>query len=108
MLVAGSLHFSVPGVYERAIPAFLGPPRPWIYASGAAELAAGALLTSTRTRRAGAWWTATILVLIFPANVKMAVDGRITDSGMLATPAAAWARLPLQVPLVWWAWRLTR
>ncbi len=106
--MAGSFHFAVPGAYERAVPGFLGPPRPWVYASGAAELVAGVLLTSPRTRRTGAWWAAAIFVLVFPANVKMALDGRITDSGLLSTPAAAWARLPFQVPLVWWAWRLTR
>lgn len=109
MLVAGTAHFVVPGAYERLIPGFLGPPRPWVYGSGLAELAGGLLLSSARTRHAGAWWTAAVLVLVFPGNVKMALDGGIPDgSGPLASPAAAWARLPLQVPLVWWAWRLTR
>ena len=109
MLVAGAAHLVVPGPYERLIPRFLGPPRPWIYGTGLAQLAGGALLASPRTRRVGAWWTAAVLVLVFPGNIKMAVDGGIPDgSGPLADPVVAWARLPLQVPLVWWAWRLAR
>lgn len=109
MLVAGAAHFAVPRFYEPLIPGFLGPARPWIYGSGLAELVGAALLGSPRTRRAGAWWTAAVLVLVFPGNVKMALDGGSpSGSGPLATPAAAWLRLPLQAPLVWWAWRLTR
>ena len=108
MVVAGTAHFVVPGFYDRMIPRLLGPARPWIYASGAAEVVGGALLASARTRRAGAWWVAVLLVLVFPGNVKMALDGGVDGSGPLAGPTAAWLRLPLQVPLVWWAWRLTR
>ena len=109
MLVAGAAHFVVPSAYDRLIPRFLGPPRPWIYGSGLAQIVGGALLAARRTRRAGALWTAAVLVLIFPGNVKMALDGGIPGaSGPLTGPVAAWARLPLQVPLVWWAWRLGR
>jgi len=108
MLVAGVAHFAVPGSYEPLIPRFLGPARAWVYGSGLAELVGAALLNSPRTRRAGAWWTAAVFVLVFPGNVKMALDGGASGSGPLASPAAAWLRLPLQAPLVWWAWRLTR
>ena len=108
MVVAGTAHFVVPVFYDRMIPRLLGPPRPWVYASGVAEVAGGVLLASARTRRVGAWWVAALLVLVFPGNVKMALDGGVDGSGPLAGPTAAWFRLPLQVPLVWWAWRLTR
>lgn len=103
MLISGTAHLVAPGLYDRLIPRFLGPSRPWVYGSGVAELVGGALLAWRRTRRAGAWWTAAVLVLVFPGNVKMAVDVGVPDT---AGAAAAWARLPLQVPLVWWAWRL--
>ncbi len=54
----------------------------------------------------GGWWAAVLLVVIFPGNVKAALDG-----GMRGAPAPfdsaafAWVRLPLQVPLVTWALR---
>ena len=95
LLVGGAAHFVVPGAYDRIVPPVLGPPRPWVYASGVVEVASGALLLGRRARRLGGFASAAVLVAIFPANIQHAVDG----GGLL------WARLPLQVPLVWWALR---
>lgn len=101
LLVAGVAHFAVPSVYERIVPRPLGSPRAWVFASGAAELACAGLLASERTRRVGGWCAAALLVAVFPANVKMALDG-------LGPSAVVWARLPLQVPLVAWAVHVAR
>lgn len=98
LVVGGGAHFVLPAHYARLVPGGLGSPRAWVYGTGVVEVAAGALLANRRTRRAGGWLAATVLVVIFPANVKQALD-----SGGLW-----WARLPLQVPLVWWALRETR
>ena len=109
MMGAGVSHFAAPEAYERIIPRWLGNPRGVVLASGAAELAAGALLALPATRRAGAWATVLVLVAVFPANVQMALDGGIAGAGFpLGSPVAAWLRLPLQVPLVGWAWALAR
>jgi len=106
MAVAGTMHFLRPHFYDPLIPERLGPPRPWVYGSGVAELAAAALLVPDRTRRAGAWATAAVLVGVFPGNVKTALDGGLQSApGFFGTPAAAWLRLPLQIPLVRWALR---
>ena len=48
---------------------------------------------------------AALFVAVFPANVQMAVDWR---SRPAAEQAAAYARLPLQIPLVLWAWKVRR
>ena len=100
----GTLHLVVPGAFERLVPRFLGAARPWVLATGVAEIASGAALVPERTRRAGAWAAAATLVAVFPGNVQMAVD-----AGAPATPVAValWLRLPLQVPLVAWALRHT-
>ncbi|HUR23503.1 MAG TPA: DoxX family protein [Acidimicrobiales bacterium] len=96
LAVAGAAHFVVPRPYERIVPELLGDPAFWVRWSGVAELACAGLVAYPRTRRVGAWAAAGIFVVVFPANVKMALDGDV--------PAAlAWARLPLQVPLIWWA-----
>lgn len=98
MVAGGSAHFVTPSLYERIVPQALGSPRAWVYISGAAEVTAGLLLALPRTRRIGGALTAGVLVAVYPANVKMALDlGGIW-----------WARLPLQVPLAWWAWREAR
>ena len=105
MLVMGTLHFLVPQPFMRLVPAWLGRPRLWTYASGVAELASGALLLSPRTKRLGGMVAAATMVAVFPANVQMALDqGAPTGAFALG----AWLRLPLQVPLIAWAWRQTR
>src|SRR5947207_5436952 len=91
MAVAGAMHFLRPRFYDPLIPERLGSPRPWVYGSGAAELAAAALLVPDRSRRAGAWATAAVLVGVFPGNVKTALDGGLASApGLLGTRAAAW------------------
>lgn len=109
MAAAGSLHFVIPSAYQRIVPRALGPARALVLLSGAAEIGAGLLLASPRTRRVGGWATAALLVAVFPANVQMALDGGIPGEGFpLGSPVVAWARLPLQVPLVVWALRIAR
>ncbi len=106
---AGTLHLVHPEPFDELVPRPLGDPRLWTYVSGVAELTGAALLASPRRRRLGGWWTAALFVAVFPGNLKAALDG-----GMTAAPApldsatAAWARLPLQVPLVLWALRHAR
>lgn len=106
-LMAGSgiAHFVVPGFYERIVPRPMGHARFYVTASGVAELAGAALLAAPRTRRIGGWVCAALLVVVFPANVQMAIDGGARGGGLMGSPLVAWLRLPLQVPLVWWAAR---
>ncbi len=105
LVMMGTLHFVVPGAFERLVPRYLGPARLWVFLSGAAEVLFGAALLPERTRRAGAWGAAATLVAVFPGNLQMAIA-----AGAPTTPlnAAIWLRLPLQVPLVAWAFRHTR
>ncbi len=105
-LMAGSgiYHLAAPEFYERIVPRPLGHARFYVYASGVVEVLGAALLAAPRTRRAGGWVCAAILVAVFPANVQMALDGGASGAtGIVGSPVAAWSRLPLQVPLVWWA-----
>ena len=104
--IAGLSHFVVPGFYDAIVPhALPGPPRRWTLASGLAELVCAAMVASPRTRRAGAGMAAVVFVAVFPANVQMAVDWRHKP---VSPRALAYLRLPLQLPLVWWAWRVRR
>ncbi len=107
MLVGGSgmLHLLMPRPYQRIVPAPMGEWRAQVVAiSGVAEIACALLLLLPRTRRVGAYATALLLLAVFPANVQMALDGGYADAGFPANSAVlAWVRLPLQVPLVWWA-----
>ena len=105
-LLAGAAvtHFVRPEFYDPIVPHLLpGPVRTWTYVSGAAELAVAAAVAAPRTRRGGALAAALLLVAVFPANVQMAADAHTT-----AMRAVAYARLPLQVPLVLWALAVRR
>ncbi|WP_405393371.1 hypothetical protein OG596_35640 [Streptomyces sp. NBC_01102] len=106
MAGAGLLHFTVPREFDPMVPRVLsGAPRTWTYASGVVGCALAAGLVHPRTRRAAARATAGFLVGVFPANVQMAVDRRRCP----AVPrAAAFGRLPLQIPLVLWARKVAR
>ncbi|GAA3281954.1 hypothetical protein Dvina_09885 [Dactylosporangium vinaceum] len=104
--VAGVAHLARPRPFDSIVPRSLpGPARAYTYVSGACELALAAGLAHPRTRRGAALAAAGFFVAVFPANVQMAVDWRDATP---ARRAVAWGRLPLQVPLVWWALRAAR
>jgi uncharacterized membrane protein len=46
-----------------------------------------------------------LLVAVWPGNVTMAVAWQGSDKISAQMKAVAWARLPLQLPLIRWAWR---
>ncbi|WP_077797426.1 DoxX family protein [Streptomyces sp. JHA26] len=101
LATAGVAHFARPRPFDATVPRSLpGTPRAWTYASGVAELALAAGLAVPRTRKAAALATAAFFVGVFPANVKMAVDRRHRPA---LQKAAAYGRLPVQLPLVLWA-----
>lgn len=94
----GLLHLAAPGVYAVVIPEVLpGTRRQWAVWSGVAELGVAGLLALPRTRRLGGAASAALLVGVWPANVKMAVDWRDRPWPL---QAIAIARVPLQVPMI--------
>ncbi|MET9625333.1 MULTISPECIES: hypothetical protein [unclassified Streptomyces] len=101
LAAAGTAHFVAPRRFDATIPRALpGSPRAWTQASGVAELALAAGLAFPGTRRASARATALFFAAVFPANVKMAYDWRDRST---AARTVAYARLPLQIPLILWA-----
>lgn len=109
MATSGVLHFVAPGGYRRIVPRVLGHDRELVAASGAAELLCAAMMLLPRTRVAGGWLTALVLIAVFPANVQMALDGGVPGAGFpLGSPLVAWLRLPVQLPLILAARRVAR
>jgi uncharacterized membrane protein len=103
---AGIAHFTAPDGFDSIVPHLLpSSERFWTYVSGAAELALAAAVAHPVTRRRAAALSAIFFVLVFPANIQMAIDYR-SRGGRDFTLALL--RLPLQIPLVWWAWRVHR
>ena len=104
---AGVLHFVKPEPYESIMPPQLPYPRELIYISGVAEIAGGIGAQIPQTRRAAGIALIVLLIAIFPANVHMALPPE-TIKGLSVPRWLLWARLPLQVPMMWHAWRATR
>lgn len=105
MAGAGLLHFARPAPFVAIVPPALPRRRELVHLSGLGELVAAGLMAAPKTRRVGGRFTAALLAAVFPANVSMAMR----SGGRPAWyRAAAWARLPMQIPLVLWAWRADR
>ena len=104
LLTTGTWHFVSPRGFESIVPGFLGPPAFWVRLSGVGELACAGALLVPRTRRVAGWATAALFVVVFPANINMAVQAWHGDGSRVI----AFGRLPLQVPLVLWAIYIAR
>jgi uncharacterized membrane protein len=111
IMAVGVLHFVAPRPFDAIIPRALPAEarRPLTYASGAAEIACGALMAVPRTRRLGGRLTTVLLLAVWPANIDAALRGGYPGlAGFAGSAAAAWLRVPLQLPLIWWALRIAR
>ncbi len=106
-ILAGCLHFLHTASYLKIMPPFVPHPVAMVYVSGLAEIAGGLGLLAPSLRRAAAWGLIALLVAVMPANIYMAVD----HIQVSATPIPNWllyARLPLQLLLIWWLLVLIR
>ncbi len=104
-IAVGSLHFVLTRTYTRIVPSYLPAHRELVLISGAAEILGGIGVLLPATRRASAWGLVLLLIAVMPANVTMVAE----HSRFPTVPLwAAWLRLPLQLPLIYWAWLYTR
>lgn len=103
----GMMHFVIPASYVGIMPPWL----PWhgglVYLSGVLEIAGGVGLLIPRTRRAAGTGLILLLIAVWPANLQMVLAARAADRP-LWHEALLWLRLPLQLLLIWWAWRASR
>jgi len=114
LIVTGIGHFIFPQGLDAIVPGFLpGDPRFWTYLSGAVEIVIGiALLTPLSMKISGrplrllaAFAALALFIAVYPANIKMAIDW---SSRPMPDPLFAYARLPLQFGLFYWAWAIMK
>ena len=114
LIIAGIGHFIFPKGLDAIVPEILpGDPRIWTYLSGIAEIIIGiALLTPLNTKFAdtpvrllAAYAALALFIAVYPANIKMAIDW---SSRPMPDPLLAYARLPLQFGLFYWAWSVIK
>jgi uncharacterized membrane protein len=105
LLLAGANHFRIPAFYVSIMPDYLPLPLALVYLSGVAEMAIGAMLCSHAWYRIAAWGAIALFIAVFPANLQMALH---PERYPQFSELALWLRLPLQLPLIAWAWYLAR
>jgi uncharacterized membrane protein len=106
LIGVGVLHFLAPKPFDSIVPAELpGSQRFYTYASGAAEVATGALVLAPRTRRFGALAAVALFIAVLPANINMC---RLWWDKPLHMKAGALARVPMQIPMILSALKVRR
>lgn len=112
LLLTGTGHFIVPGPVDQLVPGFLpGEPRMWTYLSGITEIVIAFLLLAPLNKKVmgkslrlwGAYFAFALFLAVWPANINMAIEW---SSGQMPEPLLAYARVPLQLGLFYWAWAL--
>lgn len=98
--LAGIMHFVAPKGFEKIVPPYISKRRLMVYLSGIAEIILGTALFFDPTRSYAALGIILLLIAVFPANLYMAQRWRAKK---LPYTWAAYARLPLQLVLIWWA-----
>ena len=115
-LGAGANHFRSPPIYLGMMPPWLPWPEAMNVVSGAAEILGGVGLiwpaawtwpwtdaaAGGRLRRWAGWGLLALLGAIFPANLQVAMQGKMP--GFDLSPTVLWARLPFQAVFMAWVW----
>ena len=100
--VSGVLHLVSPSGFLWLMPPELGETTnlALVYVSGVVELAC--VLGLLKRWSWAPVLTVLTLLAVWPANIWYAFDQLGSDSTVLTV--IAWVRIPLQLPLLWWAW----
>ena len=97
--VSGVVHLIRPVIFTGIVPPFLPFSAALVYASGVAELICAFGLW--RRKRWAGYAAAVLLLVLWPANLQDAIT---TQQGhAVTTKVLTWFRLPLQIPLIWFA-----
>jgi len=107
MVVAGTLHFVATDAYVAIMPDYLPLHRELVYLSGVFELVFGLGLLFRGTRELSGILLILLFIAVLPANINLAIQN-IQPAGYHIPAVLLWARLPLQLVLIYWAWRVSR
>jgi len=103
-IAAGINHFISPEAYRAIMPPYLPAPIMLIYISGLAEIGLGVLSLFSPAQKIANVFIILMLVAFFPAHIYMIQRAPFVLGTIEITPLIAWARIPLQFLLIYWAW----
>jgi uncharacterized membrane protein len=101
---AGINHFRMPKFYLKMMPNYLPMHKQLVDWSGIAEIILGISLLFEQTRAYSAWGIILLLLAVFPANVFMLTSGKFSR----IPKWFLYARFPLQILLIYWAYVFTK
>ena len=107
MIVAGLMHFVAIDAYVSIMPDYLPLHRELVYLSGIFEVLLGLGLLWHKTREVAGTCLILLYLAVLPANINMAVQD-IQPASFHIPAFLLWARLPFQLVLIYWAWRVSR
>lgn len=99
-IAAGLNHFANEPFYTKMLQDFLPYPQQLVYVSGVFEALLGIGLLLPVSRKLSAAGIILLLIAVFPANIRMALYGNEWQMPSILL----YLRLPLQLPLIWWAY----
>ncbi|GAK14743.1 hypothetical protein JCM19039_4703 [Geomicrobium sp. JCM 19039] len=108
LFAAGTLHFTNERVFRSIVPKSLPFRKGIVLVSGAFELFFSFAIWAKKGRAVIGKLLAVFMVLVFPANIYMAMKNKTYIKGKKMHPALLWLRLPLQIPLILGALYVTK
>jgi uncharacterized membrane protein len=105
LVIAGLTHFGMVEPFRAHLPSWVPARDLLVYVTGAIEIILGLALFVRHYQHQVGLAVATYLVLVFPANIYVAVAG--VDVPGSPDGWYHWVRLPFQALFIWWALRST-
>jgi uncharacterized membrane protein len=105
-ILIGFMHLAKPSKLTYMIEGVLPYSYALVIISGVLEIVLGIGLFFPSTRIYAAWALIVMLVLMFPANINVAVKQLPAPGGLPAKPWYTWSRLafqPVYIAWIWWA-----
>ncbi|MDR6887138.1 MULTISPECIES: DoxX family protein [Variovorax] len=104
-LFTASGHFLQTEPMAQMLPSWVPERTALVYLTGVLEIAIAVSLFFRRSRVAGAWAAAAVLIAFFPANVYAAFQ-QVPMGGHSWGPVYLLVRAPLQLFILWWIWAM--
>jgi uncharacterized membrane protein len=102
-ILAGLNHFRNERFYLKMMPDYLPLHMQLVFWSGVFEVVLGVGLLFSASQSYAAWGIILLLIAVLPANIFMITSGRFIKIPQWFL----YARIPLQVLLLWWAYSFT-
>ena len=103
-VIIGTMHLINPSALTYMIEGFLPYPKLLVIISGISEIILGLGLWWERSRKISAWLLIIQLVMMFPANINVAINHLSAPGGLPSQGWYTWSRLAFQPLYILWVY----